>query len=140
MAADAIHGGIQLLAFADCVGALFVLILRGGWSRSPAGVEIAHRREVQLFGAWRLNSKAALLALATHEGKSETQRENQESRKAGTKELDVPSLSCFPSFLIHFELATCFGGSGKRGTPYSSRMPSISFCLRCRIASTSSCS
>src|SRR3954466_7810269 len=134
MAADAIHRRVKLLTFTDCVSAFFVAIFRGGWSRSAAGVEIAHGGERQFIGGGRLDPKAALLALAAQEAKSEANRKNQESRNAGREASDV-QLFGFPAFRIHFAAATCFGGSATRGTPYSSRMASTSLRLRCRIAS-----
>src|SRR4051812_14134668 len=138
MATDAIHRRVELLAFANSVGAVFVTILRGGRSRSPTGMEIAHRRERQLVGRWRLNSKAALLTLAAREPNNEEVTEDK-IWKPGNQEGPAKSFSWVPGFQIHFAAATSFGESATRGTPYPSRMASICLRLRCRTASISSC-
>src|SRR4051812_48013732 len=130
VAAHAIEGREELLTLADGVGVLVKAVLRDRrLSSATSGMQIAQRIWWALFRRGG-SLEVALLPLAAHEGKSETQTENQESRNAGIQESAVSSLSCFPAFLIHFAVATCFGGSGTRGTLYCSRIASTSsrFC------------
>src|SRR3954451_72806 len=140
VAAHAIEGREELLTLADGVGVLVKAVLRDRrLSSATSGMQITQRVWWALFRRGG-SLEVPLLPLAAHEGKSETQTENQESRTAGIQDSAVSSLSCFPAFLIHFAVATCFGGSGTRGTLYWSRIASTSsrFCRSTALISSRS--